>query len=75
MKNISGFYKINSDKNILYASLLVMNKEYTLKKELKDTYSYPIDGWYWFNSEDEAYTFFGIEKPTVENVNKRRKER
>lgn len=72
MKNLSGFYKINSDKNILYASLLVMNKEYTIKKELKDTYSYPIDGWYWFDTEDEAYAFFGIEKPKTEVLNNKR---
>ena len=30
----------------------------TLKAEDKDSYTYPQDGWYWFNSFDEALVFF-----------------
>ena len=30
----------------------------TLKAEDKDSYTYPQDGWYWFNSFDEALAFF-----------------
>ena len=30
----------------------------TLKVEDKDSYTYPQDGWYWFNSFDEALVFF-----------------
>ena len=30
----------------------------TLKVEDKDSYEYPQDGWYWFNSFDDALVFF-----------------
>lgn len=57
-----GFYKKEND-NLIYAQNLVLNSEYQLFKELKDEYNYPIDGWYWFDSEDDVYVFFNIEKP------------
>ena len=57
-----GFYKKEKD-NLLYAQNSVLNSEYQLFKELKDEYNYPIDGWYWFDSEDDVYVFFSIEKP------------
>lgn len=60
-----GFYKKEND-NLIYAQNLVLNSEYQLFKELKDEYNYPIDGWYWFDSEDDAYVFFSIEKPIIE---------
>lgn len=60
-----GFYKKEND-NLIYAQNLVLNSEYQLFKELKDEYNYPIDGWYWFDSEDDVYVFFNIEKPIIE---------
>ena len=33
---------------------------YELKEELKDTYEYPVFGWRWFDSEEEAREFFGL---------------
>ena len=30
----------------------------TLKAEDKDSYTYPQDGWYWFDSFDEALAYF-----------------
>jgi hypothetical protein len=39
---------------------------YTLSEAGRYEYEYPIDGWYWFDTADEAYSFFGIEKPVVE---------
>ena len=30
----------------------------TLKAEDKDNYTYPQDGWYWFDTFDEALAFF-----------------
>jgi len=32
-----------------------------LYKENKEDYTYPVDGWYWFESLEEAQNFFGIE--------------
>ena len=57
-----GFYKNNNGK-LIYGPNHVLSLNYELRKETKDQNIYPVDGWYWFNSEDEAYSFFGIEKP------------
>lgn len=56
-----GFYK-NDNGEVLYAPNFVLNANFELKKENKDTYIYPTDGWHWFDTEDAAYLFFGIEK-------------
>jgi hypothetical protein len=28
--------------------------------DLHEQYTYPIDGWYWFDSEQQAREFFGL---------------
>ena len=45
-----GFYKQDGD-NWIYAPNFVYSDGYELKKELKDTYTYPIDGWVWYNQQ------------------------
>ena len=60
-----AFYKKDNDM-VLEAPNFVLNKDYELKKETKDTHIYPIDGWYWFYTIEEAYTFLGIEFPKEE---------
>lgn len=57
----SGFYK--KDIDIMYAPNLVYNINYTLNADLKDTYTYPTDGWYWFDSIEDAYLFFDEQLP------------
>ena len=57
----SGFYK-NDEGTVLYAPNFVINKTFELYKEQHTTYSYPIEGWSWFDTEDEAYQFFSIQK-------------
>lgn len=51
----SGFYK-NNEGELLYGPNFVFGPfgQYTLKKETKDDYTYPVEGWYWFDSEVEA---------------------
>jgi len=56
----SGFYK-NDDGYVLYGPNFVLNANYELYRETKDNQTYPTDGWYWFDSVEEAYAFFGIE--------------
>lgn len=63
MKDTSGFYK-NENGQLLYAPNGVISTEYNLEREYKDTYKYPVDGWYWFISEVDAYTFLGIDVPS-----------
>lgn len=56
-----AFYK-DDNGSLLVGENFVYSPTVTLKKEDKDTYTYPQDGWYWFDTEDEAYSFFGLEK-------------
>lgn len=60
-----GFYRVENGNTVICGRLYILNKDYALYRDEKDTYEYPIDGWHWFNSEDEAYEFFELEKPNV----------
>jgi hypothetical protein len=64
-----GFYK-NNNGQLIYGPNYVLSLNYELRKETKDNNIYPVDGWYWFNTEDEAYLFFGIEKKVPPTNNK-----
>jgi len=55
----SGFYYLNIDK-LVYAPNKVIAKNFNLLKENKDEYTYPINGWHWFEDEDSANKYFGI---------------
>jgi len=55
----SGFYKL--DGILLYGPNFVLNADYELRKELYRTYQYPVDGWYWFDSEIQAREFFKLD--------------
>jgi hypothetical protein len=54
----SGFYK-NENGNLLYGPNFVFGPygNFELNRENKDQYEYPIDGWYWFDSEEDAKQF------------------
>ena len=56
----SGFYKLDGE-TVLYAQNAVYNAEYQLYRADKDTYEYPVHGWYWFDTKELAYQFFDIE--------------
>ena len=58
MENTNGFYKL--DGELLYAPNFVLNANYELRKETKDEHTYPVDWWYWFDTEEEAKTFFNL---------------
>ena len=51
MEDTSGFYKRDEDGNWLYAKNWIKAPTYTLERELKDTYTYPVDGWAWYDEE------------------------
>jgi len=44
----------------------VYSADYVLVPEFFDKYEYPVDNWYWFNSEEEAREFFNL--PPLEIV-------
>ena len=59
MEDTSGFYKLDGD--LLFGPNYVLNASYELRRETRLTHIYPTDGWYWFDSLQNAQTFFGIE--------------
>lgn len=52
-----GFYK-KIDDDVLKGENFVFSPVVTLKAEDKDSYTYPQDEWYWFDTFDEALVFF-----------------
>lgn len=62
----SGFYKADGDY-LVYASNFVFNENYTLIKEDKDELLqldvFPIDGWYWFDTKEQAVEELGVDFP------------
>jgi len=61
MTDTSGFYKLDGD--MLFGPNFVLNAGYELRRETHEEHEYPVDGWSWFENEEEAYAAFGIEKP------------
>lgn len=61
-ENTSGFYK-NDNGFLCYGQNYVLSGSYNLYKEQKNEYQYPVYGWYWFDSEDEARQFLNLPKP------------
>ena len=55
----SGFYK-NDGGLLLFAPNFVAAPGYMLDITLKDSYEFPVDDWYWFDSRDAANVFFGL---------------
>lgn len=58
MDDTSGFYKLDGD--LLFGPNYVLNANYELRRETRDQNTYPVDGWYWFDSEAQAREFFGV---------------
>jgi hypothetical protein len=52
--NTSGFYKL-IDGELETGPTAIEGPGYTLIEQFKDTYTYPVDGWYWFDTYHEAY--------------------
>jgi len=53
----SGFY---SGDYKLRAGKFVYGPDFTLLIQDKDTYTYPIHGWYYFDNAQQASEFFNI---------------
>jgi hypothetical protein len=65
-QNTSGFYKLDGD--LFYAPNFVLGaySAYELRKENHQEHTYPIDGWYWFDTEDAAREFFNLPQLNTE---------
>lgn len=59
-----GFYKEHGGF-LVYGPNFVFNENYTLLKEDKNELIaldvFPIDGWYWFDSKEEAVAALGVD--------------
>ena len=56
MEDTSGFYKFDDQQQEWYfGPNKVININYVLVRELHDTYTYPIDGWVWYDESPEEY--------------------
>ena len=57
--NTQGFYMYDGT-NLFHAPNFVTGIDIELNIDLKDTYTYPVNDWYYFDSEEEAKTFFNL---------------
>ena len=64
-----GFYK-ETEEGWYYAPNGVYSSDFTLTKDKKDTYSYPMDGWNWYDDEPEGFVdvFNKPEEEVVDNT-------
>lgn len=62
MEDTSGFYKL--DGGLLFGPNFVLNANYELRRETHEEHTYPIDGWYWFDTEEQARLFFYLSTDT-----------
>lgn len=53
MEDTSGFYK-NDNGEVIFGPNYVLNASYDLRRETHEQHTYPVDGWFWFDSEAEA---------------------
>ena len=61
---MGGFFK-NDKGEIVYAPNFVKAPGFTLIAKNRLTYTYPVDGWQWFDDDVAAYKFFGSIKPSL----------
>lgn len=47
----SGFYRKVEDGSWMCAENFVYGPDFELLRELKDTYTYPIEGWSWYDQK------------------------
>ena len=58
----SGFYR-RQDDQLIFGRFFVLHADYELHRHLKDTYTYPVDGWHWYDSEAEARLALDLPEP------------
>lgn len=59
MINTAGFYRFDGEE-LRYGSTSVYAPNFTLKVQDKDTYQYPVFGWIYAASTEEAEQYFGL---------------
>lgn len=64
-QDTSGFYKLDGDQ-LLHGPNWVVNRDYTLHRDLDADLGFSVDGWQFYPSEDAARTALGL--PVVAEV-------
>lgn len=59
-----AFYKY--DGELFEAPSAVESAEFSLYAEFYEQYSYPVMGWYWFDTREEALAFFDLPAEQVQ---------
>lgn len=65
--NEQGFYK-STGVEILYAPNYIQSPNYYITVNDKDSQSFPIDGWYYFDTKQEAESFFQLLPPVPSEI-------
>lgn len=63
--NTAGFYNNKGE----YAARAVYGPTYVLLAQNKDFYTYPVNGWTWYNSAEEAMQAEGFDQSVVDAIN------
>jgi hypothetical protein len=62
-----GFYRVDPDgETLLYGRFYVLHAEYELHRHRRDTYTYPVAGWSWYESEEAARLALDLPVPPTE---------
>lgn len=61
----AAFYKLDNEQ-LLYAPNSVLHATYELHADQHETYTYPVEGWIWFESAQAARQHFGLPEPEPE---------
>lgn len=63
-KTTSGFYNVDPDGvTLLFGRFYVLHRDFELHRHLKDTYTYPVYGWSWYESEEQARAALNCPRP------------
>ena len=54
-----AFYKLENEE-VQIVETCIAGTDLDLHYLEKDIYTYPVQGWYWFDTIEEAYEFFGL---------------
>ena len=55
-----GFYNFDDGVNLIYGPNFVEGPGFSLQADQHTTYTYPVNGWFWFDTLEEAQAHFGI---------------
>jgi prolyl oligopeptidase PreP (S9A serine peptidase family) len=58
-----SFFKKGEINGFQEVPNFILAPDYMLIAEQKDSYTYPVDGWYWFDTVEEAHNFLDAESP------------